>query len=80
MTDPEVKVIKLVKSPTTSIGIQIVESHYCDKDTVYFMPEEYLCLEDARKEAIDRVREIEKRYKYLERAMVWILKNTRIEK
>lgn len=69
------KVIKLVKSPSTGIDIQVISSIFCKDDIVYFLPSNFICLEDALASSKREIEVLEKRYKYLEKSRLWILKN-----
>lgn len=75
MTSPR---IKLVKHPSTgNIELEICESLFMEPRSLFMIPEEGWNIEDPLKQYKDRIRELESRLAYAERARFWILKNIR---
>jgi len=72
------KTITLICSPVSKekFDVEIITDIYAKPDTVYVMPDKIL-LEDYAQEWKNKVRELEKRYSYLERSREWAIKNFR---
>jgi hypothetical protein len=75
MTGPR---IKLVKHPSTgNVEFTVCESIYMNPTSLCVIPEEGWDIEDPLKQYKDKIRELENRLAYAERAKGWILKNLR---
>jgi hypothetical protein len=77
MTSPR---IKLVKHPSTgNIELEICESVFMEPRSLFMIPAEGWNIEDPMKQYKDRIKELENKLAYAERARNWILKNIRGE-
>lgn len=75
MTGPR---FKLVKHPSTgNIEMEICESIYMDPRSLFMIPSDGWKIEDPFREYKDKIKELEKRLAYAEKAKGWILKNLR---
>ena len=75
MTGPR---IKLVKHPSTgNVEFTVCESIYMNPNSLCVIPEEGWDIEDPLKQYKDKIRELENRLAYAERAKEWVLKNLR---
>ena len=72
-------VIKLCRAPGTDIEIVQEVSPYVPNDRVFLVPQG-ISLEDYAQKYKDELKTLQKRYEYLERARIWILKNIRNDK
>jgi len=73
MTGPR---IKLVKHPSTgNIEFEVCESVFMKPHSLFMIPEEGWNIEDPLKQYKDRIKELENRLAYAERAKKHILNN-----
>lgn len=70
--------LNIVVAPcnTNNVEIKIIPDSYASNDHVYVMSDG-VTLQDYAKEWKDKVRELESRYRYLERGRDWAIKNFR---
>jgi hypothetical protein len=75
MTSPR---LKLVKHPSTgNIDLEICESIFMDPRSLFVVPAEGWSIEDPLKQYKDKIKELENRLEYAERAKKHILNNMR---
>jgi hypothetical protein len=73
MTGPR---IKLVKHPSTgNVEMEICESIFMDRNSLLMIPSDGWKIEDPFGEYKDKIKELEKRLAYAEKAKEWVLKN-----
>jgi hypothetical protein len=66
--------ITIFHSPSCEVEAKYEQSPYCDGDTVYLVPNN-VSLQDYAQEYKNEIAMLKKRYKYLEKARGWIIKN-----
>lgn len=75
MTGPRIKLVK--HSSTGNVEIEIIDEIYMDPRSLFMIPEGGWDIQDPFKEYKDKIRELENRLAYAERAKKHILKNLR---